>query len=167
MDQKHFEDNDNNEYISDSCNESSQSDYHIESDDSEMSDMDIGQDEHVDVNFSVPDIKANPPKWTDRIENITVPPPKSKGGPKLPATFPDTAQPVDYFQLFFTDSLISDIVKFTNQYTQIEIQKKKRTKTNYVDKQWDINGSNNVTVQEMRAYFGTCVILSVAPSWQL
>ena len=62
------------------CSESSQSDYHIESDDSEMCDMDIGQDQHLDVDFLVPDIKANPPKWTDRIESITVPPPKSKGG---------------------------------------------------------------------------------------
>ena len=102
-----------------------------------------------------------------QIKSITVPPPKSKGGPKLPTTFPDTAQPVDYFQLFFTDSLISDIVNFTNQYAQIEIEKKKRTKPSYVDKQWDINGSDNVTVQEMRAYFGTCVILSIAPSRQL
>ena len=91
----------------------------------EMSDMDIGQDQNLDVDFLVPDIKANPPKWTDRIESITVPPSKSKGGPKLPTTFPDTAQPVDYFQLFFTDSLIADIVNFTNQYAQIEIEKKR------------------------------------------
>ena len=167
MDPQNFEDNDNNDYISDSCSESSQSDYNIESDDSEMSDMDIGQPDHVDVDFSVPDIKANPPKWTDSIQNITIPPPKSKGGPKLHPTFGDTSHTVDYFQLFFTDSLISDIVKFTNQYVQIEIQKKMRRKPNYVDKQWNINGSDNVTIQEMHTYFGDCVILSVAPSRQL
>ena len=50
---------------------------------------------------------------------------------------------------------------------RLKLKKKKRTKPNYVDKQWDINGSDSVTVQEMHAYFGTCVILSVAPSRQL
>ena len=125
MDRENFEDKDNNDYVSDSCSESSQSDYDIESDHSEMSDMDIRQPDHVDVDFSIPDIKANLPKWTDSIQSITVPPPKSKGGPKLPATFPtDTAWAVDYFELFFTDSLTSDIVRFTNQYAQIEIEKK-------------------------------------------
>ena len=108
MDDQNFEDNDNNDYVSDSCSESSQSDFDIESDHSEMS-----------------DIKANPLKWTDNIQSITVPPPNSKGGLKLPSAFPDTSPAVDYFQLFFTDSLISDIVKFTNQYAQIEIHKKR------------------------------------------
>ena len=125
MDTQNSGNNDNNDYVSDSFSESSQSDYNLDSKDSEASDMDIGQPDHVDLDFLVPDIKSNPPNWTDKIQNITVPPPKSKGGPKLPDTFSDTSCAIDYFQLFFTDQLISDIVKFTNQYAQIAIQKKK------------------------------------------
>ena len=40
-------------------------------------------------------------------------------------------------------------------------------KPNYVDKQWDVNVSDNVTIPEMRSYLGICVILPVAPSMQL
>ena len=166
MDTDETIENDNIDYVSDSCSESSHGNYNIESDE-DTSDMDIGQGDDLDIDFSVPDVKANPPKWTDNIQTITVPIPKSKGGPLLPSEFGETSRPVDYFQLFFTDELISDIVKFTNKYAQIQILKKKRTQPNYVDKQWSLDGSDNVTVQEMRAYLGACVILSVNPSRQL
>ena len=114
------------DYISDSCSESSQSDYDLDlqSDNESSSDIDFGNTDTTDIDFSVPDIKANPPNWTDKIESITVPPPKSKGGPTLPAGFSNLSRAVNYFQLLFTDSLINQIVQYTNQYAQIEITKK-------------------------------------------
>ena len=91
------------DYISDSCSESSQSDYDLDlqSDNESSSDIDFGNTDTTDIDFSVPNIKANPPNWTDKIECITVPPPKSKGGPTLPAGFSNLLHAVDYFQLFF------------------------------------------------------------------
>ena len=157
------------DYVSDSCSESSQSDYDLDlqSDNESSSDIDFGNTDTTDIDFSVPDIKANPPNWTDKIESITVPPPKSKGGPTLPAGFSNLSCAVDYFQLFLTDSLINQIVQYTNQYAQIEITKKRQTQPNYIDKQWSLDGSDNVSCEEMHAYLGACVILSVNPTRQL
>ena len=157
------------DYISDSCSESSQSDYDLDlqSDNESSSDIDFGNTDTTDIDFSVPDIKANPPNWTDKIESITVPPPKSKGGPTLPAGFSNLSRAVDYFELFFTDSLINQIVQYTNQYAQIEITKKHHTQPNYIDKQWSLDSSDNVSCEEMHAYLGACVILCVNPTRQL
>ena len=71
------------------------------------------------------------------------------------------------FSFFFTDSLINQIVEYTNQYVQIEITKKCRTEPNYVNKQWSLDGSDNVSIQEMCAYLRACIILSVNPARQL
>ena len=71
------------------------------------------------------------------------------------------------FSFFFTDSLINQIVQYTNQYAQIEITKKCHTQPNYIDKQWSLDGSDNLSCEEMRAYLGACVILSVNPTRQL
>ena len=130
--------NDEIDYISDSCSDSSQSDYDLDlqSDNESSSDIDFGNTNTTDLDFSVPDIKANPPNWTHKIESISVPPPKNKGGPTLPAAYSNLLRAVDYFQLFFTDSLITQIVQYTNQYAQIEITKKCHTQPNYIDKQW-------------------------------
>ena len=65
---------------------------------------------------------------------------------------------------FFTDSLIEHIVKCTNDYARIEINKKRRTKPNYIDPQWSLKGSDNLTCEELRAYIGCCVIISINPS---
>ena len=91
-----------NDYVSDSCSESSQSDYDldIKSHNKSALNIEFGDPNTCDLDFSVPDIKANPPKWIDNIQSITVPPPKNKGRPKLEPTFGDQLQAVDYFQLF-------------------------------------------------------------------
>ena len=36
-------------------------------------------------------------------------------------------------------------------------------KPNYVDKLWALDGSNNVTVLELKAYFGILIILGINP----
>ena len=98
--------------ISDINSNSSIGDFQISSD--EESDLDM-DDETGRMEFTVPDIKAYPPKWTENLQTFIVPPFRFKGGPTLPDTFSDTSVPLEYFKLFFTDSLIENIVKFTNQ----------------------------------------------------
>ena len=169
MDTVNGSDDENNDYVSDSCSESSQSDYDIDSqsDNDSSNDIDLEDEPRTTLDFSVPNIKKSPPVWTDKVESITVPPPKTKGGPNLPSNFGDESHAIDYFQLFFTDSLINNIVRFMNQYAHLEIIKKRHTQPNYVDKQWAFDGTDNVSVPEMCAYLGACIILSVNPARQL
>ena len=106
------------DYVSDSNSESSQSDYELNSGD-ESEDEDL--DDHVQLtDNTVPDINRTPPAWTDKLQSITVPPFHFKGGPTLPDNFDqNTTHPIDYFKLFFTDSIIDHIVKCTNYYASI------------------------------------------------
>ena len=68
------------------------------------------------------------------------------GGPRLPPDFNvNTTCPIDYFKLFFTDPIIEHIAKSTNDYARIEINKKRRTKPNYINPQWCLDGSDNLT----------------------
>ena len=56
---------------------------------------------------------------------------------------------------------------YTNQYAQLPIMKKRTTKPHYVNHNWDIHGSDNVSEQEILAYLGCSVVLSVNPIHQL
>ena len=136
MDTVNGSDDENNNYVSDSCSESSQSDYDIDSqsDNDSSNDINLEDEPRTTLDFSATNIKKSPPVWMDKVESITVPPPKTEGGPNLPSNFGDESRAIDYFQLFFTDSLINNIVRFTNQYAHLEIIKKHRTQPNYVDK---------------------------------
>ena len=135
----------------------------------EESDLDLDSvPKNGNIDFTVPDIKSDPPSWTEHVQSITVPPFKFMGAPRLPPDFNvNTTRPIDYFKLFFTDALILHIVKCTNDYVLIEINKKCRTKPNYIDLQWSLDGSDNLTCEELCAYIGCCVIISVNPSRQL
>ena len=133
--------------------------------DQEIDEMDIELDEETrNIDFSVPDIKANPPKWTADLQSFTVPPFCFTSGPRLPDSFNNTSKPINYFKFFFTDEVIEDIVRFTNQYAQIQNAKKRITNQNYYDKEWAFDGSDNVSTDEMRAYIGCCIILSINPA---
>ena len=154
------------DYVSDSNTESSQSDYELNSGD-ESEDADIVSLDN-DADDTVPDIDITPPSWTDKVEPITVLQFWFKRGPTLPDDFNlNTTQPIDYFKLFFTDRLIEHIVKCTNDYAHIAINKIHRTKPAYVDPLWSLDGSDDITCEELLAYLGCCVILSVNLSGQL
>ena len=142
------------------------SDYDLNSD-SDAETVDVADNGDRNPEFSVPDVKANPPDWTEDLEGIDVPEFQKIGGPRLPNYFGDNSNPMAYFKLFFTDNLIGDIVKYTNQYAQIEINKKLRTKPDYVDRDWSLDGSNNLSERELWAYIGVCIILSVNPTRQI
>ena len=121
-----------------------------------------------DIDYTVPDIDITPPNWTDKVQQITLPQFRFKGGPTLPDDFDvNTTHPIDYFKLFFTDKIIQHIVNCTNDYACIAINKKRRTKPNYVNPLWSLDGSDDITCEELHAYLDCCVILSVNPSRQL
>ena len=76
--------------ISDTNSNSSIGDFQISSDGKSDLDMDI---ETGTVDFTVPDIKANPPKWTENVQSFIVSPFRFKGGPTSPDTFSKTSVP--------------------------------------------------------------------------
>ena len=45
----------------------------------------------------------------------------------------------------------------------IHINKKCATVPNYIDKEWSLDGANNVTKEEMWSYLSASVILSIYP----
>ena len=115
--------NDQMGYVSDSNSKSSEGDCELNSsEESEHSDAVTSDNDSDDT---VLDIDITPPIWTDKVEPITVPQFWFKGGPTLPDNFDvNTTRPIDYFKLFFTDELIQHIVKCTNDYARIAINKK-------------------------------------------
>ena len=54
-----------------------------------------------------------------------------------------------------------------NQYARLAILKRCTTVPNFVDKEWSLDGSNDITYQELCAYLGSNIILSVNPSRRL
>ena len=160
--------NDDDDYVSDSNSSSILSG--VSDDDHDMhSDNNDDDDESSNDNFddTVPDLKASPPKWTEDIQGFDLPHFRLQSGPSLPDDFSDNSHPADYFKLFFTEDLVQSFVDYTNKYAAIQINKKRITIPNYIDKEWSLDGSNNVTKQEMWAYLGSCVILSINPFRQL
>ena len=113
------------------------------------------------------DLRANPPDWTTNFVPIHVPGFRLPSGPNLPNDWDIRSTPLKYFELFFTPELIDQFVKYSNEYAQIAIRKKRETVASYTDKQWPLDGSKNVTTEELRAYLGCCLILSVNPAQQL
>ena len=84
-------------------------------------------------------------KWTETSESNVCQPFTSQTGP----TVPISSEPIDTFRLFFTDELLDDIVKQTNLYAAQVMDEHQATK--WVD----------VTVEELLAYFGFCVLMGI------
>ena len=113
------------------------------------------------------DLRTNPPDWTTNLVPIHVPGFHLQSGPDLPDGWDIRSSPLEYFKLFFTTQLIDEFVQYTNSYAELAIRKKQETVALYTDRQWSLDGSNNVTAEEMRAYLGCCLIMSVNPAQQL
>ena len=99
-------------------------------------------DDNVDL--CVPDLKQNPIKWTEHFQTFNVPHFTGQGGPALPPNWNLKLMPRDYFQLFWTDDLLNNIVKYTNKYARLAIMKKCTRQPEYVDNEWSFNGCNNI-----------------------
>ena len=59
--------------------------------------------------------------------------------------------------------LLNQIILHANNYAHVCILKKRQLWPNYVNKQWSLDGSNNLTMQELKAYFGIIIILGINP----
>ena len=73
------------------------------------------------------DLEDLPPDWqTEHFRDFHVPPFRGQQpGPRLPDDFNvETAKPIDYFQLFFSDELLNSIVQHVNSYAVWAIQQK-------------------------------------------
>ena len=113
------------------------------------------------------DVRVDPPDWTTDFVPIHVPPFTLQSGPNLPHGWDIYSTPLKYFQLFFTPQIIDEIVQHTNSYAEISIKKKRDVFPTFQDKQWSLDGSNNLTLDELSAYLGCCLILSANPAHQL
>ena len=160
-----------NSSVSGDDSSSSSDDYGSSDDDSSSSDHQgdsTSSESESETNEPMfTDLKANPPDWTTDFTPIDVPGFRLQSGPDLPDGWDIHSPPLKYFQLFFTPDLIEQFVKYTNEYAQIAIRKKRQTVPSYTDKQWPLDGSKNVTAEELCAYLGCCIILSVNPAEQL
>ena len=160
-----------NSIVSGDDSSSSSDDYSSSDDDASSSDHHgdgTSSESEEDSNEAIfTDLKSNPPDWTTNFTPIDVPGFGLQSGPDLPDGWDIHSPPLKYFQLFFTPDLIEQFVKYTNEYAQIAIRKKRETVPSYTDKQWPLDGSKNVTAEELCAYLGCCIILSVNPAEQL
>ena len=84
-------------------------------------------------------------KWTDTLQNCDRQPFTSPTGPTLTIH----SEPVEVFNLFFTDELMSDIVHHTNLYAA-------QTMDDHQAEKWV-----PVTVEDLRAYLGFCVLMGI------
>ena len=117
-------------------NSSSSSDDYDSSDDNGSSSDHQGNgtssESEADSNEAIfTDLKANPPDWTTNFTPIDVPGFRLQSGPDLPDGWDIHSPPLKYFQLFFTSDLIEQFVKYTNEYAQIAIRKKRQTVPSY------------------------------------
>ena len=137
---------------------------------SEYSEPDISSDsdsESGSETNNIPDLQENPIDWTENLQQIHVPAFTRNSGPSLPSDWNPHSTPHEYFQLFFTDELLHNIVLFTNQYAKLWILKKRMSQPNYVDNEWAFDGSDDITYEELCAYLGCNIIMSVNPYRQL
>ena len=117
-------------------------------------------------NEDIPYPDEQPPEWESaHFRDFHVPifkgPPE---GPNLPNDFDVAeAKAIDYFQLFFTDDLLTTIVQNTNSYALWSIRHKQVVNPQYKDPQWGMNGENNLSLPELKAFLGLQIIFGLNP----
>ena len=102
------------------------------------------------------DLLMKDPQWSQDFKPIHVRQFRGISGPNLPPDFDVSSNPVDYFQLFFTDDIISTICENTNKYKQFRCDQKRVVNPNYSEKHWD-----DVDVPCMKAYIGLSIMFGV------
>ena len=124
--------------------------------------VNASSDEDSDLEIKDPD--DQPPDWTcDNFRDFHVPPFKGPTpGPTLPPDFDvETATPLQYFQLFFTDELFAQLVDNTNSYALWSIRQKQILDSRYQDPNWRVSGEDNTTLDELKAFMGINVIFGL------
>jgi len=98
------------------------------------------------------------PLWTRRnYKPIHVRQFAENSSPNLPEDFDTTSSPIKYFQLFFSDEVLNEIVENTNKYVIYHGNSKRVTDPRYVEKYW----KTDLTVPELKAFLGICIIFGL------
>ena len=108
---------------------------------------------NCDVMF---DLIMRDPEWSNVFKPIHVNQFRDPSGPNLPQDFDLSSHPVNYFQLFFTDTVISTICENTNKYKKFRCEQKKIVNPQYEEKHWE-----DVDVPCMKAYIGLSIMFGV------
>ena len=104
---------------------------------------------------------THPPNWScDNLQDFHV---RDYNGPEPEHYNVSTARPIDYFSLYFTDEVLVTLACNTNAYAKWMIHRKCEQIPNYYDKLWSMDGSYDISVAELKAYFGILVILGLKP----
>ena len=85
-----------------------------------------------------------PTEWSTELKPVTIPPFSSPVGPTVP--IPDT--PLSIFEMFFTPSILRHTVSQSNTYAQQVLGD-------------GFERYEQLTVEELRAYFGFCMLMAV------
>ena len=98
--------------------DSSDSDFEndTDSENGNHTDVDNEDDSSDSDDLDVPNLREHPIEWTEDYQLINVQNFTCDSGPSLPAGWNPKSSPRDYFQLFWTDELLNNIVAYTNQY---------------------------------------------------
>ena len=108
------------------------------------------------------EILNNDPEWTQNFMPNHVKQFSGPVGHKLGENFDTSvATPLDYFQLFFDDTVFERLCMNTNKFKDFRCTQKRIVTPNYEEKFW-----NDMTVTEMRAYFGIAIILGLLNQYQ-
>ena len=110
-------------------------------------------------------LKQNPPQWTEEVEPIDVQ--QFRGntpGPKLPDNWDHNSGPLEYFKLLFPDELTEKIVTYTNRYAVHAINLYRQVTPTYIDPDWALDGTDNVSKEEILAYLGGNLIFEINPT---
>ena len=102
------------------------------------------------------DLVMRDPEWSNVFKPIHVNQFRDPSGPNLPQDFDLSSHPVNYFQLFFTDTVISTICENTNKYKKFRCEQKKIVNPQYEEKHWE-----DVDVPCMKAYIGLSIMFGV------
>lgn len=132
---------------------------HSEEDYSSSSD-DSGDDEESIDDDSPGDVSASVPFWVPYTENIADFPPVrfSVNNPGVQVSVSNCGSELDFFQLFFTDELVQQIVKETNRYAREKISSICPLPDRSIWKSW-----KDVTVPEFKAFLGVLMNMALNP----
>ena len=97
------------------------------------------------------------PEWSQNFSDVHVRQFRGDGAANLPQDFDvNTATPLEYFQLFFTNNVLETIVENTNKFQQFRCDQKRVTKPEYEEKFWQ-----DTNLSEIKAYFGISIVFGI------
>ena len=120
-------------------------------------------DDVTEDNMGSPDNGQNPgddlaidPEWNRVFKPIHVNQFRGQLGSNLPPDFDISSNPVNYFQLFLMDDVISTICENMNKYRKFRCEQKRTINHNYQEKHWE-----DVNIHCMKAYIGLSIYFGI------